>query len=115
MPADSDKAYLKKNKINDLLNDLYSALTQNKPDNPLEFAIKHFESKLPTPPPPPKTQSSNNAADNLLNKLFDKAISGGGGNGATSKSILDSTSPQNVSQQLSNLNIVVCFYLDRFF
>ena len=111
MPADADKAYLKKNKINDLLNDLYTALTQNKPDNPLEFAIKHFESKLPTPPAPPKTplvdQSSNNAADNLLNKLFDKAISSGAGNGATSKSIHGSTSPHNVSQQLSNLNIVV--------
>jgi hypothetical protein len=114
MPADADKVYLKKNKINDLLNDLYTAIAQNKPDNPLEFCIKHFESKLPTPPPPKSSlvdQSSNNAAsNNLLNKLFDRAIGGGAGIEA-SKSLAGSNSPHNVSQQLSNLNIVVNHFI----
>ncbi|RMZ96673.1 hypothetical protein BpHYR1_042662, partial [Brachionus plicatilis] len=52
MPTDPDRAYAKKHKINDLLNDLYLELTKNKPENPLEFAIKHLEAKLP-----PKEQS----------------------------------------------------------
>jgi hypothetical protein len=47
MPTDDpDKLYVKKHKINGLLNDLYTTLTQNKPDDPIEFCIKHFEAKL---------------------------------------------------------------------
>ena len=45
---ETDKTYVKKYKINDMLNDLFTAISQNKPENPLEFAIKHLESKLPT-------------------------------------------------------------------
>ncbi len=47
MPTDDpDKLYVKKHKINGLLNDLYTTLTQNKPEDPIEFCVKHFESKL---------------------------------------------------------------------
>ena len=61
MPTDEasaaiDKAYIKKHKINQTLNELFLAITQDKPDNPIEFAFKHFETKLPAPhplPPPP--------------------------------------------------------------
>ena len=47
LPVDIDKAYVKKNKINDMLNELFLAIAQQKPANPLEFALKHFEAKLP--------------------------------------------------------------------
>jgi hypothetical protein len=56
MPTENEiteKAYVKKHKLNQTLNELFLALTQNKPENPIEFAKKHFESKLPTPSPPP--------------------------------------------------------------
>lgn len=54
MPTtDPDKIYVKKFKINDLLNDLYGELTKNKPDNPVEYAHKYFEAELP--PKPPRT------------------------------------------------------------
>jgi hypothetical protein len=42
-----DKAYVKKHKINDLLNDLFISLTKDKPESPIEFCIKFFEDKLP--------------------------------------------------------------------
>lgn len=52
MPTDNvDKAYVKKHKINDMLNELFSELTTKKPENPVEFAIRHLESKLPPPKP----------------------------------------------------------------
>lgn len=47
MPSDNDKVYAKKHKLNDLLNELYTTLTQEKPDNPIQYAIKHLEAKLP--------------------------------------------------------------------
>ena len=47
MPSDNDKVYAKKHKLNDLLNELYASLTQDKPDNPIQYAIKHLEAKLP--------------------------------------------------------------------
>lgn len=47
MPSDVDKAYIKKYKINDMLNELFNQLTSEKPENPVEFAIKHLERKLP--------------------------------------------------------------------
>lgn len=50
MPTDevaTDKAYVKKHKLNHTLNELFLAITQNKPDNPFEFAKSYFESKLP--------------------------------------------------------------------
>ena len=42
-----DKAYVKKHKINDLLNDLFVSITKEKPENPIEFCHKFFEDKLP--------------------------------------------------------------------
>lgn len=98
MPTDVDKAYIKKNKINDLLNELFTALTQNKPDNPLEFSIKHLQSKLP--PPPTIVIDQADQADNLISKIFHKTV----GAQQTDRSF---NSPQDVSQQLSNLNIMV--------
>lgn len=56
-PPDIDKAYVKKHKINDMLNELFSELNSNKPENPVEFAMKHFEAKLP-----PKTSSSRRSS-----------------------------------------------------
>lgn len=47
MPSDVDKVYVKKHKINDMLNELYTELTSQKPDDPVLFAMKHFEKKLP--------------------------------------------------------------------
>lgn len=44
---DLDKLYVKKHKLNDLLNDLYLTLTKEKPENPIVFAIEHLKSKLP--------------------------------------------------------------------
>ena len=32
-----DKAYVKKHKINDLLNDLFVSIKKEKPENPIEF------------------------------------------------------------------------------
>ena len=84
MPADVDKAYIKKNKINDLLNDLFSVLTQNKPENPIEFSIKHLQSKLPPTLPPPLIQINDNSTNNLLSTLFNKTV--GNESGAHDKS-----------------------------
>lgn len=60
MPTDEaaalEKAYVKKHKLNHTLNELFLAITQNKPENPIEFAFKHFESKLPPPPPQPEPE-----------------------------------------------------------
>lgn len=50
MAADNkniDKAYVKKHKINDLLNDLFTSLTKERPESPLEFCIKLLEDRLP--------------------------------------------------------------------
>ena len=78
MPTDvADKSYIKKHKLNDLLNELYLALTQNKPDSPVEFAIKHFQAKLPPPPPkPPQSPPPAPVIDAtaLLSKFFDGKI-----------------------------------------
>ena len=30
-----------------MLNELFTVISQNKPENPIEFAIKHLETKLP--------------------------------------------------------------------
>lgn len=47
MPTtDPDKAYVKKQKINDMLNELYKSLVADKPDDPFDFALKYFESKV---------------------------------------------------------------------
>ena len=46
MPTEEEKAYVKKYKINTLLNELYTVLTQNKPDDPIQFTVNHFEAKL---------------------------------------------------------------------
>ena len=49
MPKDNpnpEKVYIKNFKINDLLNDLFTSLTTSKPDDPIEFCLKHLESKL---------------------------------------------------------------------
>lgn len=46
-PSAEEKAYVKKHKLNDMLNDLYISIVKQKPDDPLEFAIRHLESKLP--------------------------------------------------------------------
>ena len=88
---ETEKSYVKKYKINDMLNDLFTALSQNKPENPLEFAIKHLESKLPSksdsneetakksrtlesaPLPPPLPDPSQTALDDgtdLLMKMM---------------------------------------------
>ncbi len=64
-PSDPDKAYIKKHKLNDLLNELFLSLKQNKPDDPINFAYNHFKSKLPNPSP-----AANDP--NLLTKLFSK-------------------------------------------
>ena len=43
MPTENEiteKAYVKKHKLNQTLNELFLALTQNKPENPIEFAKK---------------------------------------------------------------------------
>jgi hypothetical protein len=42
-----DKLYIKKHKINDLLNELFISITKEKPENPLEFGMQFFEAKLP--------------------------------------------------------------------
>lgn len=48
MPTtDPDKLYVKKHKINDMLNELYKNLVADKPDDPIDFAFKHFEAKRP--------------------------------------------------------------------
>jgi hypothetical protein len=48
MPTtDPDKAYVKKHKINDMLNELFKSLVADKPENPVDFAFKYFESKVP--------------------------------------------------------------------
>lgn len=89
MPSDVDKAYIKKYKINDMLNELFSQIVESKPDNPTDFAKKHFESKLPPPPVerqtsllvsriPPLEQhqysvDANAPQDNLLAKIFNRA------------------------------------------
>lgn len=47
MPTtDPDKVYVKKHKINDMLNALYKSLVAEKPDDPIDFAFRHFESKV---------------------------------------------------------------------
>jgi hypothetical protein len=89
---ETEKSYVKKYKINDMLNDLFTALSQNKPENPLEFAIKHLESKLQSKidsneeslkknrtlesaPPPPVSDPSQTALDDgtdLLMKMMSR-------------------------------------------
>ena len=71
MPTENEsteKAYVKKHKLNQTLNELFLALTQNKPENPIEFAINHFQSKLPSPPsPPPPPLVDEIKTPNILN------------------------------------------------
>ena len=61
MPSEIDKAYIKKHKINDMLNELFTEFNSNKPENPIEFAIKHFEAKLP-----PKAAASSSRPSSVL-------------------------------------------------
>ena len=82
MPSENqEKNYVKKFKINDLLNDLYLSLTQNKPDDPIEYCIKHFESKLPlerrTSVAVNKTEQP---AQDLGRNLFSKLLGGANNN-----------------------------------
>jgi hypothetical protein len=64
MPTDNpEKAYVKKHKINDLLNDLYLSLTKNKPDDPLEYCYSYFEGKLPPQLLLRRKSSAANASD----------------------------------------------------
>jgi len=43
---DLDKLYVKKHKLNDLLNDLYITINKEKNENQIVFAIEHLKSKL---------------------------------------------------------------------
>jgi hypothetical protein len=84
MPTDVDKAYVKKHKLNDLLNELYKAITDTKPDDPIEFAIKHLESKLPTDSRQHKSEDltfkitsigvkqTDGEENNFLNRFFNR-------------------------------------------
>lgn len=98
MPApEYDKAYVKKHKINDLLNDLFTSITQAKPENPIEYAFKYFQEKMPPPPAPPKPSSlldfkvtqitsmdqpdnSGNLLAQLLNRNKQTSLDGSKGN-----------------------------------
>jgi hypothetical protein len=51
----ADRAYIKKHKINDLLNELYTSLLKEKPDNPSEFIVNKLESNV----------SQKNSIDNI--------------------------------------------------
>ena len=50
MPADEEKAYVKKHKLNAMLNELYTAIVASKPEDPVEFSMRHFEAKMPEKP-----------------------------------------------------------------
>jgi hypothetical protein len=90
MPSDDpDKIYIKKFKINSLLNDLFTILTQNKPDDPIEYCLQHFESKL---------DPEKKAARVERKASVDGEIS--------NKSAIDNMSALNI---LSQLNIMVRF------
>ena len=68
-----DKVYVKKFKINDMLNDLFMALNENKPEHPVEFAIKHLENKLPPGrkvAASPSNVSGDEDGANLLAKMM---------------------------------------------
>ncbi len=67
MPTTSDpeKAYVKKYKINDILNELFLSLKEKKPDDPINFAYNHFKSKMPP-------EAVNTNEPNLLTRLFNK-------------------------------------------
>jgi hypothetical protein len=43
--AKNDKLYVKKHKVNDILNDLYLSITKSKPDDPIQFAYNYFGTK----------------------------------------------------------------------
>lgn len=51
----ADRAYIKKHKINDLLNDLYISLLKEKPDNPTEFIVNKLD----------LSKSRKNSVDNI--------------------------------------------------
>lgn len=72
MPTDPDRVYAKKHKINDLLNELYLQLTKNKPENPIEFAIKHLEDKLPPKEKVEPVQRSEPGKDLLKSLMIQK-------------------------------------------
>jgi hypothetical protein len=67
---DLDKLYVKKHKLNDLLNDLYLAITKEKPENPVIFAIEHLKSKLPQEE---SQQSEQKPQANLLTSQTNKS------------------------------------------
>lgn len=75
MPADPDRVYAKKHKINDLLNELYVQLTKNKPDDPIKFAIKHLEDKLPQKEKIEPVQQSEPGKDLLMSIIGQKFVS----------------------------------------
>lgn len=81
MPSDTDKAYVKKHKINDMLNELFNELTSNKPDDPVAFAFRFFESKIPAKPesllvskmaPLGGGKSDDQPPENLIMRLFSR-------------------------------------------
>lgn len=72
MPTtDPDKAYVKKHKLNDMLNELFISLKDTKPEDPIRFAYDHFKAKLPHEEPA-KPKELKVDTTNLLSKLFDK-------------------------------------------
>lgn len=70
--SDPNKAYVKKHKINELLNDLFKSLTEQKPDDPIDYSFKYFEAKQPKPVIKEPTKEKQKTESNLLTQLFDK-------------------------------------------
>ncbi|CAF0941386.1 unnamed protein product [Brachionus calyciflorus] len=108
MPSDPEKTYAKKHKINDLLNELYLELTKNKPDEPIQYAIKHLESKLPPKIEKEPSQLSfkvtepNEIGKETLAKIFNKNLLGAG-NDSESASRLNGS---NVLSPFISFNIM---------
>lgn len=68
MPStDPNKAYIKKHKINDILNELFKKYTEIKPDDPIEFGHKYFQDKLS-----PKVEVGEEKSNDLMAKLMQK-------------------------------------------
>ena len=100
-----DKAYVKKHKLNEMLNELFKLLTENKPDNPLEFAFKHFESKLPKPKIELDINSSNPSENFFKNLLSNK----------NSDALNNSNRSQNELMPLTSLKFMVYFKLNSLY
>lgn len=113
MPSsDPNKAYIKKHKINDILNDLFKQFTEFKPENPIEFACRYFQDKLPpkvevteeesTDKSPPKIEVTEGRSNDLMAQLMAKQGMASLGNSDDKK-----TEAQKSSFALSNFQIMV--------